>query len=486
MSPRSLLFSSDEEGSSPLIQALRELELEVEHCPEIFGAIDRITSRKFDVIVTDWDEGPEACFLLKTSRELKLNNSAFALAIASEAVRVSPKESGADLMLKKPLTAEQVKYGLLGCDKFLACMRIWVANDSRNDVVRAVAPDLRRAESKISRPAQAPVFQAPAPERPVTKDIAVRRDQPSPAPLRAFRESSAPASLGFAMHDGELVGSFAVSQPLAGARKLKQSAASNWRSRSLSTAAVVVAFFSLGYALSQPAQLRNGFIGLKTSCKQAAGVGKNWFDQLSKYEAQRRASSTVMASAIVPQSASSEFESIRVVPARYSSGSQHVPAPGLAALPTPNQPNEGALTQQFYGARIPQSLEVPQSGEEAVRTVGSKLGASLIGEMEPVSLSESLSMQMLLQKVQPSYPEQALRAGLQGPVVLQAWIRRDGTIRDLKLIRGSLVLGRAAYSAVKQWRYKPYLRNGEAVEAQTYVTIDFRLPQQSLLSPYSQ
>jgi periplasmic protein TonB len=86
---------------------------------------------------------------------------------------------------------------------------------------------------------------------------------------------------------------------------------------------------------------------------------------------------------------------------------------------------------------------------------------------------------LLLQKVQPSYPEQARRAGLQGSVVLRAWIGRDGTIRDVKLIRGSLLLGQAAYQAVRQWRYQPYMLNGRAVEAQTYVTVDFRLPQVS-------
>jgi protein TonB len=99
--------------------------------------------------------------------------------------------------------------------------------------------------------------------------------------------------------------------------------------------------------------------------------------------------------------------------------------------------------------------------------------------MEPVELPEGLTRKLLLQSVQPAYPEQALQAGLQGPVVLQAWIAKDGSIRDLKLIRGSLLLGKAAYSAVKQWRFQPYLLNGRAVEAQTYVTVDFKLPGKS-------
>jgi protein TonB len=93
-----------------------------------------------------------------------------------------------------------------------------------------------------------------------------------------------------------------------------------------------------------------------------------------------------------------------------------------------------------------------------------------------VNLPEDLSRAMLLQKVTPGYPEQALKAGLQGAVILQAWIGRDGNIRDLKLVDGSLLLGQAAVQAVKQWRYKPCLRNGVAVEAETYVTVNFRLP----------
>jgi len=118
---------------------------------------------------------------------------------------------------------------------------------------------------------------------------------------------------------------------------------------------------------------------------------------------------------------------------------------------------------------------MPISGV-TIRSVAAKLTPSLLALIEPVDLPEDLSQKLLLQKVQPSYPEQALRVGLQGPVVLQAWIARDGTIRDLKLIRGSLLLGQAAYKAVRQWRYQPYLLNGRAVEAQTYVTVDFRLP----------
>jgi TonB family protein len=125
-------------------------------------------------------------------------------------------------------------------------------------------------------------------------------------------------------------------------------------------------------------------------------------------------------------------------------------------------------------AYIPSSLHAPIQAN--LRDVSSRVTSSLLASLEPVTLPEELAQKLVLQKVSPNYPERALKAGLQGPVVLQAWIARDGTIRDLKLIRGSFLLGQAAYKAVKQWRYQPYLLNGQAVETQTYVTVDFRLP----------
>src|SRR5271169_4721296 len=114
MSPLTLLFSSDEETSSRLVQALRELELEIAPCPDIFTAVEWLTSRCFDVIVADWDSGPEAVFLLKNARELKLNKSAFTLAVRSGtsnlAAENETEEDIADLVLTKPLIPDQIKY----------------------------------------------------------------------------------------------------------------------------------------------------------------------------------------------------------------------------------------------------------------------------------------------------------------------------------------------------------------------------------------
>jgi TonB family protein len=173
--------------------------------------------------------------------------------------------------------------------------------------------------------------------------------------------------------------------------------------------------------------------------------------------------------------------------ARSQMGPVHIritPAPGFSVpnqpAPIPSAPQQPATERQpaivaANTPHIPTSLQTPIQAA-TLRDVSARVTSSLLASLEPVTLPEGIAQKLLLQKVPPNYPEQALKVGLQGPVVLQAWIARDGTIRELKLIRGSFLLGQAAYKAVRQWRYQPYLLNGRAVEAQTYVTVDFRLP----------
>jgi len=65
---------------------------------------------------------------------------------------------------------------------------------------------------------------------------------------------------------------------------------------------------------------------------------------------------------------------------------------------------------------------------------------------------------------------------LQGAVLLQAIIGKDGSITSVKALGGDSILARAATDAVKQWKYKPYYLNGEPVEIQTQIAVNFKLP----------
>jgi periplasmic protein TonB len=92
-----------------------------------------------------------------------------------------------------------------------------------------------------------------------------------------------------------------------------------------------------------------------------------------------------------------------------------------------------------------------------------------------VRVSQGVSQGLLVRKVQPAYPPLARQARIQGAVVLQAEISKDGAIENLRLISGHPMLAPSAIEAVKQWRYKPYFLNGEPVAVETQITVNFTL-----------
>ncbi len=92
-----------------------------------------------------------------------------------------------------------------------------------------------------------------------------------------------------------------------------------------------------------------------------------------------------------------------------------------------------------------------------------------------VRVSLGVSQGLLVKKVQPNYPPLARQARIQGTVLLQAEISKDGTIENLRLINGHPMLAPAAIEAVKQWRYRPYMLNGEPVAVETQVQVNFTL-----------
>ena len=81
----------------------------------------------------------------------------------------------------------------------------------------------------------------------------------------------------------------------------------------------------------------------------------------------------------------------------------------------------------------------------------------------------------LIHDVAPTYPPEAGRARIEGTVVLMAVIAKDGSVHDVRVESGLPLLAQAAIDAVKQWRYRPYLWNGEPVEVDSRITINFTL-----------
>jgi TonB family protein len=95
---------------------------------------------------------------------------------------------------------------------------------------------------------------------------------------------------------------------------------------------------------------------------------------------------------------------------------------------------------------------------------------------QAVQVPSKVADEYLLLRVEPEYPEASREQHIQGPVLLEALVGKDGTVEKLSTISGDSQLAAAATDAVRQWRFKPFFKNGAPEEFQTQITVSFRLP----------
>jgi TonB family protein len=93
-----------------------------------------------------------------------------------------------------------------------------------------------------------------------------------------------------------------------------------------------------------------------------------------------------------------------------------------------------------------------------------------------VTMSPELAGKYLIQRVEPEYPDDARLQRIQGEVVMDAVVAKDGTIREVRPVSGDSHLAAAATEAVRQWRFKPYSPKGQPAEFLTRVVVKFTLP----------
>ena len=92
-----------------------------------------------------------------------------------------------------------------------------------------------------------------------------------------------------------------------------------------------------------------------------------------------------------------------------------------------------------------------------------------------IQVSQGVTQGLLVRQVKPQYPPMARETRVEGDVVLSAVIDKNGVVTDVRAISGPALLIPPALQAVRQWRYKPYLLNGQPVEVETQIKVQFRL-----------
>lgn len=115
-------------------------------------------------------------------------------------------------------------------------------------------------------------------------------------------------------------------------------------------------------------------------------------------------------------------------------------------------------------------------GALPTRTVDAASAAAQESDQSaPAHVSQHEMSLLVVKKVPPQYPEAAKKAHIQGEVDLRAIIGKDGDIENLQVASGPAELAPAAIDAVRQWKYRPYMKDGQAVEVKTEITVIFTL-----------
>jgi TonB family protein len=166
-----------------------------------------------------------------------------------------------------------------------------------------------------------------------------------------------------------------------------------------------------------------------------------------------------------PYSATTERAVLPPLQVEIVAGNRHINAPGKSnAIHLDVDPSTASATSGTSGSTA-------GSNTAGSNSAGSGASATPSDRMQ---LSPQTS-QTVSVSVPPDYPLLARQMKVQGAVSLQALISRDGSIQELQILSGPAILAAAAREAVKQWHFKPYLQNGQPVETQARITVNFTI-----------
>ena len=539
MGYQALLFCPDEKNARVVTQVLTELDFSVEQAAEPFAAVKKLMAQHFDAIVVDCENEQNASLLFRSARNSNSNQSSLAVAVVEGQAGVAKAfRIGANLVLTKPINLEQSKgtlrvaRGLLrkGADPVKSSPGTMstgegsasiAAQRSRSSFVPPTpvpsapgvasgmnpaladsadaAASQRKETHAFPTSGAGPAFTQPgggaenSPWQPVAKEKVQLTASNPPFMSTVSRGQSA----GTAVAPGrELPSSLLAASDTASPTQLTAPGFSildtedDDRASSASKKIILLAIAAIlivavagyfGYrhgnkdqkpAVSTEPEGQNSSAPSNTAPARTPKL-KN---ESPGTPAAQQPASHASASATKPSPSMKTMEPIvddttvtlpQVAPMKVKSDVgrpakaplSEQPAPPAPALSIGNSnPDEKALSSIVASTPV----SVPQPVPEAAPQV--------------LNISQGVTQGMVIKKVQPVYPSQALTLRVQGAVQLQATIGKDGSITHVKTISGDSMLSRAAMDAVRQWKYKPYYLNDEPVEIQTQITVVFKLP----------
>jgi len=455
MAFRALLFSKSSETGTAMAAACKSTGIRAEVCSDIFTAIEKGKTQAFSCVITDWADQPETSFLLKRVHESTSNRDIVAVAIVdNEPTQAEMRDNRLDFLIYRPISAEEANAVLAkACEQMQPLSAEDAAEpsaetDASSEGTGAVSDGGDATESSQLDP---PAGFLEANEAEDYGEVAHDEDLEE----EEFPERSHPIGFRGACAAVLVVAAvFCLWRSRSAFEYLSRTPEGRFRVLQESVAALFYA--------NQKGALPVG--SASGDAQQDAYFSR---DSSSNSNAQTPALGVVATESTLPE-------------ARIS-----LPKPPDFPLPVPVFEHQEAAPIHVQRAAIPESMRnsAPIERPVVVTVNPAQMMPISVSQpqptqqfSEPVALSEEAARALLVHIVNPAYPSEALAQKLHGPVVLQAVIGRDGSVEDLKIVRGYFILGRAAIAAVKQWRFQPYSLSGHAAATQTVITINFSYP----------
>jgi len=455
MAFRALLFSKSPETDAAMTVACESTGIRAEVCSDIFTAIEKGKTQTFSCVIADWADQPEASFLLKRARESTPNRNTVAIAIVDhDPTPTELRDNRLDFLIYRPISAEEADAVLAkACEQMQPASAADAAEWSREDdassaVASAVSAGADAPEQSRQNP-QAGFAEANAAEDTAGGEIAADEVEEEPrerSHATGFRGACAAVLV--------LMAVFCLWRSREAVEYLSRTPEGRFRVLRES----VAAFFYMNQTGALPA----GSAG--DDAQQDAHYSRD------------------------PGNSNAPTPALEVIATESTLTEARIPLPKAPdfPLPVPVFEHQDAGPIHMERAAIPESMRnSPPIERPVVVTVNPAQMMPVSAPQpqpaiqqfsEPVAISEEAARALLVHTVNPVYPPEALAQKLHGAVVLQAVVGRDGSVEDLKIVRGYFVLGRAAIAAVKQWRFQPYSVDGHAVSTQTTITINFSYP----------
>jgi len=455
MAFRALLFSKSPETDAAMTAACESTGIRAEVCSDIFTAIEKGKTQTFSCVIADWADQPEASFLLKRARESTPNRNTVAIAIVDhDPTPTELRDNRLDFLIYRPISAEEADAVLAkACEQMQPASAADAAEWSREDdassaVASAVSAGADAPEQSRQNP-QAGFAEANAAEDTAGGEIAADEVEEEPrerSHATGFRGACAAVLV--------LMAVFCLWRSREAVEYLSRTPEGRFRVLRES----VAAFFYMNQTGALPA----GSAG--DDAQQDAHYSRD------------------------PGNSNAPTPALEVIATESTLTEARIPLPKAPdfPLPVPVFEHQDAGPIHMERAAIPESMRnsppierpvVVTANPAQMMPVSAPQPQPAIQQFsEPVAMSEEAARALLVHTVNPVYPPEALAQKLHGAVVLQAVVGRDGSVEDLKIVRGYFVLGRAAIAAVKQWRFQPYSVDGHAAATQTTITINFSYP----------